>query len=435
MCAALSPWIQAEATAASDSQRVGRALELSLRCPSVIRRQLLRPIVQLVVGEQIANPDTLKSILNALREDGLIGADAVGNICRAKVTGLLNAEGITEIGWLRAWLEEAPAQAWKWFDAHVAGLGAAAANQVQQFARAVADCKWMKVPASEAIIDVLLSMHGFLTKHMPPPGTPAPSGESGILGHRVEQLRASIVRFLVQTPGLAANRALLALLANETNTEARNWLSARVLEHAAQEAQLLAQVEPASLKAIGSPFLTAPRSEAQLFFQVVARLEEIRKGVEEGPFSDRDLFCMRMPEKYLQRWLAARFRDTQHRRFSIHREEEVDANNQTDIQLSCQYGNVCVEIKPVDEGRGYSANSLADTLRTQIVGQYLRGYNSAHGILVLFRLDDKRWDIPGGSKGQSFRELVAYLQQQAAVIKGESEGVKELIVFGIDCVA
>lgn len=163
-------------------------------------------------------------------------------------------------------------------------------------------------------------------------------------------------------------------------------------------------------------------------------MEEIRKGVEEGPFSDRDLFHKGMPEKHLQRWLAARFRDTQHRRFSIHREEEVDANNETDIQLSCQYGNVCVEIKPVDADRGYSANTLADTLRTQLVGQYLKGYNSTHGILVLFRLDEKSWDIPGREKGCLFAELVAYLQEQAERIKGESKDVQKLIVFPINCV-
>jgi len=143
--------------------------------------------------------------------------------------------------------------------------------------------------------------------------------------------------------------------------------------------------------AITSPFLAEPRSEAQLYEQVVARLEEIRKGIEEGPFSDRGLFCKGIREKLLQRWLAARFRETQNRRFSVHREEEVDDDNKTDIQLSCPHGNVCIEVKPVDATRPYSANSLTDTLRVQIVEQYLKGYNSAHGVLVLFRLDTKTW--------------------------------------------
>jgi len=116
---------------------------------------------------------------------------------------------------------------------------------------------------------------------------------------------------------------------------------------------------------IGSAFATTPRTEAQLFEQVIARLEEIRKSIEEGPFSERDLFHPGMPEKHLQRWLAAKFRETQNRRLSVHREEEVDDDNMTDIQLSVPAGNVCVEIKPVDATRSYSANSLTDTLQTQ----------------------------------------------------------------------
>lgn len=57
--------------------------------------------------------------------------------------------------------------------------------------------------------------------------------------------------------------------------------------------------------------------------------------VEEGPFSERDLFAPRMQEKFLQRWLAAKLWDTQQRRFSVHREEELDDDkmSQTVFQL------------------------------------------------------------------------------------------------------
>jgi hypothetical protein len=54
---------------------------------------------------------------------------------------------------------------------------------------------------------------------------------------------------------------------------------------------------------------------------------------EEGPFSERSLFFAGMPEKSLQLWLAAKFRETQNRRFDVHREEEVDDDKKTDIQL------------------------------------------------------------------------------------------------------
>ncbi|MGB5684798.1 MAG: hypothetical protein WBM35_03235, partial [Candidatus Electrothrix sp.] len=226
---------------------------------------------------------------------------------------------------------------------------------------------------------------------------------------------------------------------NKSNQKIRDWLLAERTKHAAHTAQAAAIIEPAKLRNIGSVFQTNPQSEAQLFQQVLARLEEIKKGIEEGPFSERCLFWPGMAEKDLQHWLAAKLRDTQNRRFSVHREEEVDNDKKTDIQVSCKHGNVCIEIKPVDQlttRRKYSANFLTkDTLRRQLAGQYLKGYNSQHGILVLFRLDQKRWNIPGGKNGQPLSALVEYLQQQADSIKAASASVQALHVIGIDCVA
>ncbi|MGH8657983.1 MAG: hypothetical protein ACREV4_05780, partial [Gammaproteobacteria bacterium] len=302
VCSALIPWVEAEAVTASDAGRVRGALELSLRCPSAVRRQLLQPLVPLVNDGRIVNPATLKSVLNAVREDGLISSDVVAEICQGKVTASVNADGlISEMGWLRTWLEEEPVSAWKRFEAHVGCLGTAADPQVQGFASAVADGEWIKALASEASINVLQSMHGLLAQHMPSPGTTSPSEDSEMFGHPVVRLREAIPQILSRTRGRAANQALAALADKESDGHAKDWLNTLVRQHAAQEAQHSAQFSSAALQAIGSPFLTDPQSESQLFQQVLARLEEIRKGVEEGPSSDRDLFRIGMPEKLLQR--------------------------------------------------------------------------------------------------------------------------------------
>lgn len=112
----------------------------------------------------------------------------------------------------------------------------------------------------------------------------------------------------------------------------------------------------------------------------------------------------------------------------------MDDDKEPDIQLGCPQGKVCVEIKPLGKDRGYSANSLTETLRVQIVKQYLRGFNSNHGILVLFKLDNKTWNIPGGKTKQPFSALVEYLQSQADIIKNESPDVVALQIVGISCV-
>ncbi|MFM0353345.1 hypothetical protein PQR12_07680 [Paraburkholderia nemoris] len=244
----------------------------------------------------------------------------------------------------------------------------------------------------------------------------------------------TIPGIFVRTPGIAAHHALLKVLSTETEAVAKTWINGRVQEHAALEASLVSRFDASDLHSLGAPFDHEPQSERELFEQVLSRLEEVRIGVEQGPFSDRGLFYARMREKLLQLWLAARFRDTPNRRFSVHREEEVDDDKATDIQLSAHNWNVCIEIKPVDHRRGYSATSLTRTLRDQLVGQYLKGFNSSHGVLVLFRLDNKGWNIPGVGAGQSFQALVEYLQGQARLIKAEQPHVQELSVFAIDCI-
>jgi hypothetical protein len=145
----------------------------------------------------------------------------------------------------------------------------------------------------------------------------------------------------------------------------------------------------------------------------------------------------KMREKQLQIWLAARLADTPRRRFStrfgVTREPQVDNDKRTDIEVSHAAFKVCIEIKPLDATRGYSATSLTGTLKDQLVGQYMKGKNSKHGILVLFRLDNKQWEIPCRPDSGEFKDLLEYLMEQAAQIRTRNDSVERLEVFGINC--
>jgi hypothetical protein len=435
VCDALHPWICDAALAETDAHHLRSVLEMALRCSTDVRSKLIRPLAAMISDGRIARSETIRAVVDALREDGLIASNTIAELCRSMLLKSIGTDGlIGESRWLCMWLEEDARSAWAWFEAHVAGLGTTAGAQVKDFAKTMVDCNWVKKQLSNATIGVLLQMDTLLKKYLPPSDTPIADEDSGMFGHPIARFREAIPGVLVQIRGAISHRALTTLAVAESDQRVKSWLGVRVYEHATFEADLSAHIDPSNLRAISAPFLTEPRSEAQLFQQVVARLEEIRKGIEEGPFSERDLFSLSMPEKHIQQWLAARFRDTPNRRFSVHREEEVDDDKKTDIQLSCPLGNVCIEIKPVNKERGYSARSLVKTLQTQIVDQYLKGYNSTHGILVLCSLDKKTWDIPGGKKRQPISALVTYLQEQANTIKAE-RGIQELIVFAIDCTA
>jgi hypothetical protein len=433
----LKPWIESEAQLSTEAHGFRRGLEMVLRCSAEIGAALLTPLLPMIIDGRISRLETLKDVVKALRASGLLASEVLADLCRARIIASISPEGlIGEMHWLLTWLEEEAASAWTWFEDYVARSPAVADELVNAFAKMVQNRNWIKLPADATSVDVLLRLHRLLTEHLPSPEAPVAPEHMGTFDHVIIELRSRIPNLLVQSRGVAAHQALVDLMTAETAPNAKQWLSTQVTEHAALEALQSSQIEPHDLRDISSPFVTAPKSEAQLFKQVIARLEEVRKGTEEGPFSDRGLFSPKIPEKHLQNWLAARFRETQNRRFTVTREEEVDNNKEPDIQLGCTQGKVCVEIKPLSREHSYSANSLTDdTLRRQIVNQYLKGFNSAHGILVLFRLDDKAWDIPGGAKSQPFSALVEYLQAQATIIMAESPGVEALMVFGIDCVA
>ena len=175
-----------------------------------------------------------------------------------------------------------------------------------------------------------------------------------------------------------------------------------------------------------------PRSEGELFQVALARLQTIKQGIETGPFSDRELFSAEMEERKLQLRLAARLHDTPGRRFSVSREDEVDTRKEPDIHIHHAVGKVCIEVKPLDTSR-YSGNELTEALEDQLVGRYLGGLNSHHGILVLFLLKERRsWQLPGNQKA-NFQALLAFLQDKADNLRQTRPGVSGLQVFGVDC--
>lgn len=428
----LLPWLEGELVDTREDRFFRRVLEFVLRCPSTIRPRLLQSVPTFVREDRIPNDETLNRVLQALREDGLLDVNSVSVLCQKKLETSFTKDGLlSNISWLTTWLEEDLESAWNWFDAHLTRLGEQAGKQLCDLASSVVDRKWLKEPIPPSSVRPLLRMYETTARHMTSNFVSVPNDDFGGLGHPVARLKKSIPQILVRIQGVESHKALFELASSEPDP----WLCSLVTEHAALEAQVRAKIDLQQLKRIGEPFRSPPKSERELFKQILMRLEEIQKILEEGPFSERILFRSGIPEKHLQLWLAARFLDTSNRGFSVHREEVVDANARTDIQLSCKYGNVCVEIKAVDDERSYSANSLVDTLRTQLVGQYLKGYNSAHGILVLFRLDNKRWQLPNKAKLQSFRELVSYLEGQAKLIKDDNSEVEALEVFAIDCVS
>jgi len=432
--ASLKPWIAVEAERLSDSTLRG-ALQLALSSPRKARVALLAPLKPKLALDAIPNSEMFKSIVKAMRADSTLSTEEARTACKAKLeASTLDGGALTDSFWLRAWLEEDAASAIDWIEERTRQCAQTAAKDVVALAKVVADFKWLQIPPSSGEVSVLERLDSLLRRYQPEEGDKVDPEDQGHFGESVVvRARRGISGVLVQTPGAGAHRALVAQLARETDAAARPYLNSQVFEHAELEAAL-ELFSPADINCVATPFALEPKSEPQLFVQVMSRLQEVRLMTEQGPFSDRELFRPEMTETSLQNWLAARLVEQPSRKYSVAREEEVDNDKMPDIQAAVAAGKVCIEIKPLSRRHAYTASSLTETLRTQIAEQYLRGLNSRHGVLVLFRLDDKKWKVPGFGSSGTFLALVAHLEQEARAIQASNNHIAALMVIGIDCV-
>lgn len=427
--AELKPRVEREAKANWDGYG---ALRLALHLPSVVRRELLVGVKPMVVTDQLANGRQLGKLIDALIADGLLSDVEIEELCRLRLSGSPAKEGIGDIRWLRLWMTARPAEAWTWFKRRLAKV-ADKKLQVAQFATELGQMQWARATWDQAMIDLTCDIFDVLGRHE---SNLSPSGDLdfSFLGPATSRLREAILMNLTLVSGIQGRDALLRLRGTAAGEKAARF-DHLLMKHAQTEVAVRAKWSMERLRGLHAAFDGEPATEEQLFEQVLLRLEDIKADVEVGRFSERVLFRRGMREEALQHWLAARLFKSQGLRFSVHREEEFDARKKPDVTCAVAAGSVCVEIKPLDGTRSYSAQTLVDdTLRTQLVDQYLKEENSTSGVLVLMQLDRKRWQIPGNPTLVGFEDLVVYLQRAADRIKMEVPRVKALRVIGISCV-
>jgi hypothetical protein len=437
---ALMPWFERELEAAADGEQSLRTVDFVLRASPILQRPFLQRAVELMRDGKIRNEQLQLRLTRALIGAKVPSQEFIAEIAsRHLIASANSAQPTFALDWFAVWAEVDFASAWLWLEANMATVckdNARAAELVEEWLR---HAPWSKgLSGTEAEATALASLFTFLSIHAAASQSEPDTHEGPVPLNPIRRVRDSIPRILASMPGMAAHATLQKLAVENAGTLQGEWLQDLGLEHASAEAERHSVVSAAKLPYIGEVYCRDPLTEGDLFEQVVARLQEIREGIEGGPFSDRVLFAPGMDEKKLQLWLAARLSDTPLRRFiprfKVHREPQVDDDKRTDIEVSSAAGKVCIEVKPVDAHRSYTAKSLTETLREQLVGQYLRGQNSKHGLLVVFRLDTKKWKIPSGPARGDFHQLVEYLAEQAATIVASSIDVEDLRVIGIDCV-
>ncbi|OAP92712.1 hypothetical protein A4H96_03380 [Acidithiobacillus ferrooxidans] len=387
----------------------------------------------------------LRTVLEILFSERVIDADYLGSKIQPILQSAAQGNQWEQVGgWLSFWLKFDPMKAWASFEALWRLFGSQSEDAAVGVGGGLhSENPWPFMPAflhykliapTEESVSLLAHMFDFFESHiLRGNDLQRASGVAYTPGVRefAQGIRDGIPHRIRAIPGAAAHDALARLTTKYRGTPLGRSLHTLMEEHDLDDAEKAATLLPQDIPALGDIYCREPHSEADLFQLALDRLETIRQGVEGGPYSERELFFEGMEERKLQIWLAARLLDTPGRRFGVSREDEVDEQKEPDIHLHHRVGKICIEIKPLD-ARRYTANALIEALRGQLVGQYLGGLNSRHGILVLFLLKERAWRLHGKGRA-SYPELLEFMENKAKEILADTPAIENLKIFGINC--
>lgn len=444
-------WLDVErdlrAPMAGNARTVG--LDLAVQGPVVLRTEIarrLRDWLRQLAPDADTLPDAqYRQVLEIIRDAGAEGDEYLEGRARQLLDACAGIGNWRDVGyWLGFLLTIAPTQAWGqvetlWnsdagrseTDAVHLACGLGGANGVVMGAFPALNF----LPDTPEMAPIIERMCAFLYGHiLRENDIHHRGGEAYSPGERdiAQSVRDSLAAQLARIPGCAAHKSLCRLADTVKGLPQEASFLAFLHDHASKEAAHLARLEPKDIPGLGDIYCRALRSETELFQVVLARLDGIKEAVESGPFSDRVLFTRDMEEQKLQIWLAARLEEACGRQgLGVTREPEVDGGKKPDVHVHHAKGTVCLEIKPLYKKRP-TPKGLERALENQLVAQYMGRRNSRHGILVLFLLESRTWQLTKNRQAD-FGELLVFLQECADKLVADRVDIEGLKVVGMDC--
>jgi hypothetical protein len=247
-----------------------------------------------------------------------------------------------------------------------------------------------------------------------------------------ERTRSHLLGVIVNTPGRQSYDALM----NLANSVSFGYSKDRMDYLAKERAALDAELEPWPGAAIAEFAVWAerqPKSEADLFALGLARLDDLKKDIEEGNESVATLLLKVTNEPELRRYLADQLRKSSRSLYTVGSEEELADATRTDIRLNAPQVSapVPIELKIADK---WTLAQLIERFENQLVGQYMRV--SRYGIfLVVHNGKKKSWENTRAKKLLGFPELIETLKRDATHLTPKYPNIAALEVIGIDFTA
>jgi hypothetical protein len=249
---------------------------------------------------------------------------------------------------------------------------------------------------------------------------------------RAERTRSHLLGVIANTPGRPSYDALM----NLSKSVSYGFSKDRMDYLAKERAALDAEFEPLSGAAVAEFAVSAerqPRTEAELYELVLARLDELKIDIEDGDESEAALLQKLTKETEVRTVIANRFRKSSRSLYTVGSEEEFADATRSDIRLNAPQVSapVPIELKIADK---WTLAELSERLENQLIGQYMR-VSQCGVFLVVHNGTKKYWEHPLTKERLNFAKLIETLNRNAVELTGKYPHLTALEVFGIDFTA
>ncbi len=243
--------------------------------------------------------------------------------------------------------------------------------------------------------------------------------------------RPQLVEFVVGSDDADAETILRQLADLPELSAQRDWLVSAIDRRSARRADDL-HLQPADVFELHDQHERPPRSRADLFHTALTRIRAFKNQVERDENSIRhEVLLQGWKEKDYQIWIKRHLDSAKRGRYTLPAEAEIDPGKFPDLRFEhpAINGAISVEIKVADE---WSHRELSESLRDQLVGQYLRAPNANYGIYLLFHNGEKTHWNPDGQSAKVWEGLLTDLQSMADQLRESRMNIERLVVIGID---
>jgi hypothetical protein len=244
-----------------------------------------------------------------------------------------------------------------------------------------------------------------------------------------QHFRSNVLKHLIEAPPeINAYSSMVDFAATLEDGEEKEILLQRASERARIEADR--KWEETAFVEFSKRYEVLPRTSDELYAVGLDRLDDIKDGLENGDFSPRNDLRADDHEHKIQREIAKLLDTTRCGAYEVVREIEVADDKEIDIRLiQASLTPTTIEVKWAHK---WSFNQHLTAIRDQLLGQYMRGYRSQHGVYLIVNMDPGHQWRPDGESMIELPELTVRLQAFADTLMNERGGGEKITVVAIE---